>query len=163
MNSQFDIKKRKKELIQENILSAPFAANGRKRVTISILTILILRFVFLIFDNIYLGVVGGENNIWIQLLILPLILVLYMIYDGNRAMVYTLMISAPLRLIYHFTVILPSLPTEGVTTYTIIYMTVFEIQFGFAIFMSASSRCETYFTTMQKINLKLRAEMLGKK
>ncbi len=163
MSTRFDIKKRKKQLIEENILSSPLASAGKKRVTLSVIVIFFTRLFFLIFDNIYLGVAGGENNIWIQLLILPLMLILYMIYDGNKALVYIPMISAPLRLIYHFTAILPTLPTEGVTAYTCIYLLVFITQFAFAIFMSASSRCDTYFTAMQKVNLKLRGEMLGKK
>ncbi len=158
----FDIKARKRQLIAENIDSSSLAKKGRINAKISVLVILITRIAFLVFDCIYLAVINADNNIWLQLLILPLIILLYMIYDGNKAMSYIIMISAAARMIYHFTTIIPALPTEGITFYTIIYLIVFEIQFALAVFLSASPKCDIYFTAMQKINIKIRSEMIGR-
>ena len=86
-----------------------------------------------------------------------------MIYDGNKTFVYIPMISAPIRLIYHFSAVLPTIASDSISTLTIVSIITLAIQFFASIVMSASTKCDVYFTSMQKVNLKIRSEMLGKR
>jgi hypothetical protein len=72
-------------------------------------------------------------------------------------------ISAPIRLIYHFSAVLPSIEGEGVSALTVITVIVLAIQFFASIVMSANTKCAVYFSAMQKVNFKIRSEMLGGK
>ncbi len=159
----FDVKKRKRELIRENVKNVPIASRGELLARIFILSTFIARTALLLFEVIYSSVTETEISIWSHILFIPFILIIYMIYDGNKSLVYIPMISAPIRLVYHFTAVLPTVASEGVSALTIISLIVLAIQFFASIVMSASTRCDVYFTAMQKVNLKIRSEMLGGK
>ena len=157
----FDVKKRKRELVNENIKLVPMAARGEKLAKISILSILVLRCVLFFFEIIYSASSEIKISIWSHLLLLPFILILYMIYDGNKSLIYIPMFSAPIRLVYHFTAVLPEISPDGITSLTVVSLVVFVAQFFFSVFMSASTRCDVYFAARQKVNLKLRSEMIN--
>ena len=162
----FDIKKRKRELIKKNIKSVPLVAGGEKITRVLVIIMLLLRAALLLFEIIYSSVTGTETSIWSHLLFIPFVIVVFMMYDGNKAFVYIPMISAPIRLVYHFSAVLPViLPEGGISAVTIFSLIVLASQFFFSIVLSASTKCDVYFSTMQKINLKLRSEMIngGKK
>ena len=157
----FDVKKRKRELIKENIDSVPVANHGRKIAKFSLFAIVLLRFFLFVFEIIYFAQVEAKTSVWSHLLLLPFLLILYMIYDGNKSFVYIPMLSAPIRLVYHFTSVLPSLAVEGISALTVISLIVFIAQFFVSIVLSAATSCDVYFSAMQKVNLKLRSEMIN--
>ena len=84
-----------------------------------------------------------------------------MIYDGNKSLIYISVFSAPIRLVYHFSKVLPSLEVEGITALTVASVVVMAVQFFISVFISANNKCDAYFAAMQKINLKLRSEMIN--
>ncbi len=159
----FDVKKRKRELISENVKRVKIAAEGEKLARIFVLLTLISRSILLLFEIIYASVTPTVISVWSHILFIPFILIMYMIYDGNKAFVYIPMFSAPIRLVYHFTSVLPTVATEGVSALTVVSLIFLAAQFFFCVFMSANTKCDVYFTAMQKINLKLRSEMIGGK
>lgn len=163
MNTGFDVNKRKRQLIKENVDQVPMAARGRKLAKLSVLSVLGLRAALLIFEIIFCAVLNIKISIWSHLLFLPFLLIMYMVYDGNKSLVYIAMISAPVRLIYHFASVLPTISTGGINALTVVSLVVLIAQFAFSVFMSASTRCDVYFVAMQKVNLKLRSEMIGRK
>ena len=159
----FDVKKRKRELIEENVRRVKIAKEGEHLARIFVSLILVARSVLLLFEIIYASVTSAEVSVWSHVLFVPFILVMYMIYDGNKPFVYIPMISAPIRLVYHFTSVLPTVSEDGVCALTIVSLVLLGAQFFFSLIMSANTKCDVYFTAMQKVNLKLRSEMIGGK
>jgi hypothetical protein len=159
----FDVKKRKRELIKENVKNVPEAAGGELLARILVLTIFAARAFLIIFELIFCSSSTAKISVWSYVLFLPFILIVYMIYDGNKSFVAIPTISAPIRLIYHFSAVLPSIEGEGVSALTVITVIVLAIQFFASIVMSANTKCAVYFSAMQKVNFKIRSEMLGGK
>ena len=159
----FDIKKRKRELIKEGFRLVPAAKSGEKLVKISVLSILALRAALLIFEIIFSSVVGARVSLWSQLLLVPFILILYMIYDGNKGVIFISTLSAPVRILYHFSTVLPTVAENGKTLFTVATLAVLVAQLIISVFISASAKCGTYFGVMQKVNLKLRSEIINGK
>ena len=58
---------------------------------------------------------------------------------------------------------MPTVASESVSALTVISLIVLALQFFATIIMSANTKCDVYFTAMQKVNLKIRSEMLGGK
>lgn len=160
MNANFNVNKRKKELIRENIDVVPIAKRGRRLAGVSLSVIAGLRIFLLIFELIYSAAVSYSGSVIPHVLILPYLLILYMVYDGNKSLVYIGMISAPVRLVYHFSTVLPMLPGDNITALTVVSLIVLFAQFILSVFMAFSTRCDVYFSGMQKVNLKLRSEMI---
>lgn len=159
----FDVKKRKRELIEENVKKVEMASRGELISRILILSVFITRTFLLFFEIIYSASSSVEISIWSHILFIPFALIIYMVYDGNKSLVYIPMVSAPIRLIYHFTAVVPTVASESVSALTVISLIVLALQFFAAIIMSANTKCDVYFTAMQKVNLKIRSEMLGGK
>ena len=158
----FDVKKRKRELIKENVKLVPLAARGEKLARITILSILGLRCALFLFEIIYYSVKDLKISVWSHLLLIPFFIILYMLYDGNKSFVYIAMFSAPIRLVYHFAVVLPLISEDGISALTVMSLIVFASQFFISVYLSANSKCDAYFLAMQKVNLKIRSEMIGK-
>lgn len=156
-----DVKKRKRELILQNVKRVPLAAKGEKLARILIILMFFLRGALLLFEIIFSSLTETKISVWSHLLFIPFMFIIYMIYDGNKPLVYIPMVSAPGRLIYHFTAVVPTIASESLTALTVISVIILGAQFFFCIFMSASTRCDVYFTAMQKVNIKLRSEMIG--
>ena len=159
----FNVKQRKRELIEENVKKSPQASSGELIARVLVLTVFILRSFLAIFEAIYSSSTGAEISVWSYVLFVPFILIIYMIYDGNKSFVYIPVISAPIRLVYHFSAVLPTISVEGVSALSVISVIVLSVQFFAFIIMSASSKCDVYFSAMQKINFKIRSEMIGRK
>jgi len=157
----FNVKARKRELINENIKLVPVAAHGAKLAGISILSIVGLRLALLLFEIIYALVIDIKISIWSHLLLLPFFLVLYMLYDGNKSFVYISLFSAPLRLVYHFAAVVPLIASKTVSPLTVVTVVIFAAQFFISVYLSASTKCDSYFLARQKVNLKLRSEMIN--
>ena len=159
----FNVKQRKRDLIEENIRRVKDAASGERIARASVIAMFLARAFLIIFEAIYSSSIGAEISIWSYLLFLPFIMIIYMIYDGNRSFVFIPMISAPVRLLYHFSIVLPTIAVEGVSALSVISVIALALQFFASIIMSASTKCSIYFSAMQKINLKIRSEMIGRK
>ena len=158
-----DIKQRKKQLINERVFKSAAVNRGRRAVSRSVLAIFFLRLVLFILDVALLparGIrVGAVSHIFSAILLL----VLYMIFDGNRGLTSLLSISAIVRVIVYFSGIHTAVIEAGLGVYTGIFLAVMLLQFLISVLISSATVSQSYFKVMQEINLQLRKEMIGKR
>ena len=158
-----DIKQRKKQLINERVFKCETVNRGRRAVSRSVLAIFFLRLVLFILDVALLPrgeiKVGAISHVFSALLLL----VLYMIFDGNRGLTSLLSISAIVRVIVYFSGIHAEVIEAGLGVYTGIFLAVMLLQFLISVLISSATVSQSYFKVMQEINLQLRKEMIGKR
>ncbi len=135
-----------------------------KATLLIVVAIIIARLAFLLYELIYFSSADVKISVISELLILPLMLVLYMVYDGNKGLAAVLVISAVVRIIYHFASVYPSLPadTAGATVYTVIFIAVMAMQFILSLFLMNSKLCGRFFAVRLKVNMQIRSEMMKK-
>ena len=156
-----NIRERKSRLIRENLQKNKNAVVGMKIAGICILAIIAARLVFLLYELIYFSSSDIKISVVFELLVLPMLLVLYMVYDGNRALSSVTLISAVVRIIYHFSSVYTTLPkTAAADAYTVIFLAVMASQFILSIILTSSKKCNEYFRIRQKVNMQIRSEML---
>ena len=164
MAQRLTVRDRKKQLVRELVHTNDTAKKGMKNASISILLIIAVRIALAIYEIAYFSLCEVKTSIVSYLLILPGILVLYMVYDGNKGLASVTMISAFIRIIYYFSSVYSLLPETGATAaYTGVYITVMLFQFVLSIFISENPKCKEYFNIMQRINFRIRGEMTGRK
>lgn len=158
-----DIKQRKKQLINERVLKSAATNRGRRAVSRSVIAIFLLRLVLFILDVALLpteGIrVGAVSHIFSALLLL----VLYMIFDGNKGLTSLISISAIVRVIVYFSGIHHEVIRAGLGVYTGVFIAVMLLQFLISVLISSATVAQGYFKVMQEINLQLRKEMIGKR
>lgn len=158
-----DIKQRKKQLINERVFKCEAVNRGRRAVSRSVIAIFLLRLVLFILDVALLpakGIrVGAVSHIFSALLIL----VLYMIFDGNKGLSAIPAISAIVRALIYFSGIHPEVMEAGLGVYTGVFIAVMLLQFLISVLISSATVAQGYFKVMQEINLQLRKEMIGKR
>ena len=158
-----DIKQRKKQLINERVFKCEATNRGRRAVSRSVIAIFLLRLVLFILDVALLpaeGIrVGAVSHIFSALLIL----VLYMIFDGNKGLSAIPAISAIVRALIYFSGIHPEVMEAGLGVYTGVFIAVMLLQFLISVLISSATVAQGYFKVMQEINLQLRKEMIGKR
>ena len=156
--SNFDVKYKKRELIKEQVDSDPIAAKGMRISKISLMLLLLLRLILFVFEIIYFNASGLEIDVISNLLLIPMLLILYMIYDGNKGLAGVLAISAIVRAVYLFASVYPTLPEDtGAGIFVGLYLFVMAFQFVSIILMTAYSPCLQYFNKMQSINMEIGA------
>ena len=152
------VNQRKHELKKKYVDQNEILAAGRRAVLLSVLIIFFARIAFFIFELAFFAAKGITVSIISNLLILPLCLILYMIYDGNKGLAGVLAISAIVRAIYLFSAVYPTLPTDsGAGIFVGLYLFVMAFQFVAIILMTAYTPCVKYFEKMQAINMELGA------
>ena len=158
-----DIKQRKKQLINERVFKCEAVNRGRRAVSRSVIAIFLLRLVLFILDVALLptkGIrVGAVSHIFSALLLL----VLYMIFDGNKGLTSLISISAIVRVIVYFSGIHTEVIRAGLGVYTGVFIAVMLLQFLISVLISSATVAQGYFKVMQEINLQLRKEMIGKR
>ena len=163
MDKRFDVRKRKKQLIRLNIEANEKAMAGKRIAAISVAAMFLARLALMIFEIIYCAVRGYDAAVWPHLLFLPFMIAAYMIFDGNKPLSSVLMIAAALRIVYHFAVVFPGLGVNGMNALSAVTVLIYLAQFLVFLFLNSSPKCELYFSIMQKINLKIRSEMIGRR
>ncbi|MBR5242504.1 MAG: hypothetical protein IKV20_05135 [Clostridia bacterium] len=158
-----DIKQRKKQLINERVFKSAAVNRGRRAVSRSVLAIFFLRLVLFILDVSLLPTRGIKVGAVSHIFSAILLLVLYMIFDGNRGLTSLLSISAIVRVIVYFSGIHPEVIEAGLGAYTGVFLAVMLLQFLISVLISSATVSQSYFKVMQEINLQLRKEMIGKR
>ncbi len=154
---------RKKRLIKDNLQKNANAMSGMKITGISVLSIIVLRLLFLLYELIYFSSVNVKISIVSALLVLPMMLVLYMVYDGNKGLAAVTVISAVIRIIYHFSSVYSDLPGDAAANiYTVILITVMAAQFILSLTITASKMCTEYSKIRQAVNMQIRIEIMKK-
>ncbi len=157
------INERKKRLIKEGLQKSEAAMSGMRTVLFSVLTVIVLRLAFLLYELIYFSSADVKISVISELLLLPLMLVLYMVYDGNRGLASVTFISAAVRIIYLFADVYSTLPKgTGANIYMAVYIAVMAVQIILSVLLTTSKRCGEYFALRQRVNMQIRNEMLKK-
>ena len=158
MAQTINIKEKKKQLIIERIDSDPVAKRGMKITRSTMLILLALRALLFVYELIYFGISGLPIRVVSNLLLVPMLLIVYMLFDGNRGISGILMIAAVVRAIHLFAVVYPTLPTNaGANVYIGAYLFVMAYQFAVTFLTTAYAPANAYFSKMQSINMELSA------
>ncbi len=151
-----NVRERKKELIIERIDCDPVARRGMRISRAAILALLLLRLSLFVYELVYLPSAGLEVGVISSLLLIPMLFILYMIYDGNKGLAGVLLISAVVRSVYLFASAYPTLPKDSAAgVYVGAYLFVMAFQFVSLVLVTAYAPCTKYFEKMQSINMDL--------
>lgn len=157
-----DIKTRKKNLIDEMKKNDTAAAEGRRIVSASVLAIFFLRTALFVFELIVYSSCELELGVLSNVLLLPLFLILYMIYDGNKGISSIPIISAIIKIAVYFTGDFSQLSDFPLgNAYTAVFLAVMVLQFAIALLVSYASKCQAYFKKIQAINFQIQKEFLS--
>jgi hypothetical protein len=155
-----NIKERKRRLIIERIDSDPIARRGMAVTKATLLILLLLRLILFVFELVYFNASGIKVGIVSNLLLLPMLMIVYMIYDGNKGISGILLIAAVVRVIYLFASVYPTLPVDnGANVYVGVYLFVMAYQFAVTLLMTVYAPSVLYFCKMQAINMELGTEL----
>ncbi len=158
-----NVSERKKHLINENLKKSTAAQSGMRLAKISVLLIIALRLILLLYELIYFSSAEVKISVISELLVLPMMLILYMVYDGNKGLSAITLISATVRIIYHFASVYATLPEgSGANAYTAVFLIIMAAQFILSLVLTTSKMCAEYFILRQRVNMQIRSEMLKK-
>lgn len=161
-SSNMDVKHVKRKMIAERIDTDPVARRGMAVTRGTLLGLLFLRLALFAFEMIYYSTAGLEIRLVSNLLLLPLLILIYMIYDGNRGVSTLLLVSAIVRAVWLFSSVYPTLPLGvGANAYIGSYLAVMAYQFAVTLLMTAYNPSIAYFGKMQSINMELGAALRG--
>ena len=161
MNSHTYFNKKKAQLISKYMDENKNAARGRRLVILSLYTLLILRVALALFEIPTFIILRSPLNILSIFLLLPLALFLFLISKGAKGFTYVILIASIFRLIIYFALISDTLEQTALTdAYAIILSGVLLIQFFISLFLLVSFDCDTYFSAVQRITIKVHGEEL---
>ena len=155
------VSQKKHEMKAKYIYTNKKLESGRRTVLFSVLTIFFLRLALFIFELAYFSSKGLDVSVISNVLLLPLFLILYMIYDGNKGIASIPALSAVVRIIVYFAVTFEDVSKVGGNLYTGIFIGIMVLQFLVSVLVSAATKCQAYFTVMQKINFQIQKEFLS--
>ncbi len=156
------VRERKKELVRERIHKDVQKSRGMRAVGIILIAIMLSRLALFVFELVFFGIAGKEVSVVSNLLIIPLLLIVYMVHDGNRGLMSVTAISAVVRVIYLFAAVYPSLDGVcGGTAFVTAYLTVMALQFILSVVGLSMSNIKAYCDTMREVNLELRSNIIN--
>ena len=159
----YDVKSRKKQLIRDNINKDKKAERARAQVVWFVVAVVLLRIALLVYKLVYFPSVEATFGITSDvLLLLGGIILLYMVTDGNRGLLWVTAISSVVWCVWCFTSVYPAIAEKpGSVAYMAVFLFVMAVQFILSVIMAAIPFYDTYFDKMQKINLTIRAELIS--
>ena len=156
------VNQRKHELKEKYITPNKTLADGRRAVLIAVLLIFFARISLFIFELAYFSAKGISVSVISNLLLLPLCLILYMVYDGNKGLTSIISLAAVVRIIVYFATMQDEVAAAGGGGYTGIFIGIMVLQFLASVIVAVPAKCQAYFKVIQKINLAVQKEFLGK-
>ncbi len=152
------VRDKKKELIKKRIFTDDVRSRGMKALGIIVSAIMLSRAALFIYELAYYLTAGESVNIISNILLLPLLLILYMVRDGNRGLIGICSASAVVRMIYLFTSMWPALKDfSGAAVFVALYAIVMAAQFIMSVIALSMPSTDAYCKEMQKINLEMRS------
>ena len=162
MAQKLTVRDRKKQLVRELVYKDVEALHGMKITAFAVKFIAISRILLAIYEIIYFAIAKVEINVVSYLLILPGLLLLYMISDGNRALATITLIAAAIRILLLLASIFTTLPKGAFgVIYLIIALAVLGAQVALSAVISANEKCNRYSIAMRKVNTRIQAEFLA--
>ena len=163
MNSHSLFNERKAILLSEYMNENKGARRGKRIVNLSLAIILVSRILLALFEFPVFIIQGKPLNLLAVLLLLPLLVTVYIVYKGAKGFAYVTLVSPTLRLILYFAFVYKSMPQDSLTeVYTFTLFAILLLQFILSIIILASYDCDTYFTAIQRINMKVHGEEMLK-
>lgn len=163
MNTHRHFNERKAELISEYIKENKGAKRGKKIVNHSLFLILVSRIALALFEIPVFIIQQRPINLLAVLLVFPLIIILFIVYKGAKGFGYVTLVSPTLRLILYFSLVYKNMPQDALTeVYSFTLFGVLLIQFFLSIIILISYDCDTYFTAIQRITIKVHGEEMLK-
>ena len=160
MNNKKFLTERKAVLKSEALAESPLAKRGALITRICLLSILLPRIILSLLEIIYYSVEKSPSMLYIPFLVLIVMLTAYLVHEGGKGFTYVLLIGAILRLIVFLSLIYPAMPADAFKeTYAFILFAILIIQFAASIVMLTNSRCDAYFTMLQRITIKVHGEI----
>ena len=106
----YDVKSRKKQLIRDNINKDKKAERARAQVVWFVVAVVLLRIALLVYKLVYFPSVEATFGIASDvLLLLGGIILLYMVTDGNRGLLWVTAISSVVWCVWCFTSVYPAI------------------------------------------------------
>ena len=163
MNTRRHFNERKAELISEYVSENKSAKRGKRIVNTSLMLILIFRAALALFEFPAFIILHRPVNLLAVLSFFPLLIILYIVYKGAKGFAYATLISPTLRLILYFSLAYKNMPEAALTeVYNFVLFAVLLLQFFLSIIILISYDCDTYFTAIQRINIKVHGEEMLK-
>lgn len=161
MNSHSHFNERKAELISEYISKNKGARRGKTIVNLSLFLILFSRVALALFEMPVFIIQHRPINLLAILLLFPLLIILFIVYKGAKGFGYVTLVSPTLRLILYFSLVYKNMPQDTLTEiYSFTLFGVLLLQFFLSIIILVSYDCDTYFTAIQRITIKVHGEDL---
>lgn len=156
------VKEKKKQLIKERIHSDPHKSRGMRALGIIASSILLSRAALFVYELAYFAYLGRSVGVISNLLLLPLLLILFMVHDGNRGLLSITAVSAVIRIIYLFSSIYPAIEgLRGVGVFVAVYAALMAAQFIASVTALSMPSTDAYSKEMQKINYELRSGLMN--
>ncbi len=156
------VKEKKKQLIKERIHSDHAKSRGMRALGIIVSAILLSRAALFIYELAYYAYLGLSVGVVSNLLLLPLLLILFMAHDGNRGLLAVTAVSAVVRIIYLFSSVYPVLEgLSGSGVFIAVFTVIMAAQFIMSVTALSMPSADAYSKEMQKINYELRAGLMN--
>ncbi len=157
-----DIKTKKRKLIVELMEKNPEAQAGGKIVSRAVIALFLLRLFLMIYELVFFSASELDISIISNLLLLPFLLILYMIFDGNKGLSVIPIVSAVIRVVIYFSGSFKQVSAvAGGNAYTAIFLVIMLLQFAVALLVCYASKCQVYFKLMQTVNFQIQKEFLS--
>lgn len=157
------LRDKKKELIKKRIHSDEKKSNGMRAAGIILAALMLTRVALFVYELIFSALAGLSINVISNLLLLPLLILVYMVHDGNRGLIGVCAASAIVRIIYLFTSVYPTLEgVSGGTAFLCVYLAVMALQFIMSTVVLSMPSIALYCEEMRKINYELRSHIVTK-
>lgn len=156
------VKDKKRELVRERVHSDPVKSKGMRALFLAVCAILLSRAALFVYELVYYSYSDIGIGVVSNLLLLPLLIILYMANDGNRGLLSVTAISAVVRIIYLFSSVYPEVEKfGGSTAFVAVYAAVMALQFIMSVLALSMPSTDAYSKEMQKINFELRNYILN--
>lgn len=156
------VRERKKQLIRERIHKNEEKSRGMRSMGIIAATIMLSRAALFVYELAYFTATDAKINAVSNLLLLPLLLIVYMAHDGNRGLLGVTAISAATRVLFLFVSMYPEIEGKiGAPVFIGVYLTVMAAQFIMSVAAISMPKIGAYCEEMRKINTELRMNLMN--
>ena len=158
------VRERKKQLIRERVHKDAAKSSGMRYLGVFVTLIMLSRVGLFIYELAYYGAIGEKVRVIANLLLLPLLLLIYMAHDGNRGLLSITAISAIVRVFNLFLSVYPAIEGKnGAVAFASVYLGVMALQFIISVIALSMPAIALYCAEMRRINFELRMNIVGRR
>ncbi len=151
------VREKKRQMIRERVLPDEEKRRGMRSLGLIVTVLLLLRAALFVYELVFYISNGVKVGVVSNLLLLPLILILFMVKDGNRGLIGICAVSAVVRMIVLFVSVYPSLEAiGGAVVFTAVYAVIMAVQFILSVVALSMPSTDAFAKEMQMINMEIR-------